>query len=320
MAPATIAEYLVEFDAELQARLGRRRRIVVEVQDHLREAAAAGLKQGLTQAEAEAAATSAFGEPTAVAEGFGADALARTTSRLVIVGQSVDAWMAQHPWRGAALAAAVPSMMYFIAATVGVILNRMPAYTIPVSALSPFPLTFLFWGRYASGLRDRPEQGLWARATAVGKQGVFRFQYLWWLGAPSLSLYHEMGGGYDVWNDHRFFLLFIGLTIAGQVLTWIAGTAIRKWRRAVTGSDDWTSDHPCPDGLPGYSVALPFAWMVILAYDARSPLSVRLATAAVVFSFALVFWLYRGSVASAKRRAAFHYALVSSIRRRSAWS
>ncbi len=308
MAPVTIAEYLVEFDAALQARLGRRRRIVVEVQDHLREAAGAGLKQGLTRAEAEAAATSAFGEPTAVAEGFGADALARTTSRLVIVGQSVDAWMAQHPWRGAALAATVPSTMFFIAATVGVILNRMPAYTIPRWALMPFPPTFLFWGGLARGLRKRPEQGLWARATAVRIQGPFQFQYVWSLGVGGLSLYQEMGGGYDVWNGD--WSLLVHLTIAGQVLAWIAGTAIRKWRRAATGSDEWTSDHPCPDGLPGYSVALPFAWMVILAYDTRSPLSVRLAAAAVVFSFALVFWLYRGSVASAKRRAAFHYALV----------
>lgn len=311
MAPATIAEYLVEFDAALQARLGRRRRMVVEVQNHLRETAAAGLKQGLTRAEAEAAATRAFGEPTAVAEGFGADALAGTTSRLVIVGQSVDAWMAQHPWRGAALAAAVPSTMYLIVATVGVILNRTPAYTIPVLVLSVFPITFLLWGRLARRLCERTEEGLWARADAVGKGSEFQFYYIWWAGVNGLHLYHGMGGGYGPYTDIRSSLLFVSLTGAGYGLGWIAATAIRKWRRGATGSDDWTSNYPCPDELPGFSVALPFAWMVIFAYDARAPLSLGLALAVVVLSFALVFWVYRGSVASERRRTAFHYALVS---------
>ena len=309
MPPVTIAAYLVEFDAALRARLGRRRRIVVEVEDHLREAATARLERGVSGAEAEAAAIGAFGDPASVAEGFGADPIARITQRLVVVGQGLDEWMGRHPWRGATLAASVPATIYLIAATVGVMFHRMPAVRILVWTLTPFPLTLLIWGRLARSLRARPEPGLWARATAAHKEGNFLFQYQWWLGIAGLSLYHQIVGRDDFWNA-RYMLSFVGLAVAGGVIIWLLQATVRRWRPAQDG-DDWANHHPWAEVLPGYSLAVAFAWLVILASDMRSPLTIRLAVGVVVVLSASLFWLYRGSIASRKARIAFHYALLA---------
>ena len=190
MSPPTIAAYLVKFDAALQARLGRRRRIVAEIEDHLREAAAAGLKRGLGRAEA--AAIACFGDPPSVAEGFGADAVARVTTRLVVFGHRLDLWMAQRPWKGAALAASVPAVVYLIASTVGVLFDRLPAYIIPVSALEPFPLTVLIWGT-TSPLPSRPPG-----ARAVGSRQRFRTTRTF---PVPISLVAGSGGSFLVSQD-----------------------------------------------------------------------------------------------------------------------
>ena len=311
MSPPTIAAYLVKFDAALQARLGRRRRIVAEIEDHLREAAAAGLKRGLGRAEAEAAAIACFGDPPSVAEGFGADAVARVTTRLVVFGHRLDLWMAQRPWKGAALAASVPAVVYLIASTVGVLFDRLPAYIIPVSALEPFPLTFLIWGLLARSLRGRPEPGLWARANASGQQELFRFPYLWWLGVAGLSLYHKMVGRSDVW-DGRY--RFMGLAAAGGGLIWLVQAMVRRRDQSGTDGDDWADRHPWAQVVPGFSAALSFAWLVILTLDVRSPLVIRLPMAVVVALSASLVWLWRGSVSSWRARMAFHRALVSEQR------
>lgn len=308
MPPVTIAAYLVEFDAALQARLGRRRRIVVEVEDHLREAATARLDRGVSGAEAEAAAIAAFGDPVSVAEGFGADPLARITQRLVVVGQSLDEWMGRHSWKGAALAASVPAVILLIHATVGVMLYPVPAYVIPLSALTPFFLTFLMWGRLARSLRERPEPGLWARATATHKEGELKWHYQWWLGIFGLSLYHGMAGR-DFWSGHRYWLSFYGVAMAGGVVIWLLRAIARSWHPAQDG-DDWANHHPWAEVLPAHSVSLSFAWLVTVASDMRSPLTIRLTVGVMVVFSASLFWLYRGSMASRKALIAFHYALV----------
>lgn len=310
MPAMTIAAYLVEFDAALQARLGRRRRILVEVEDHLQDAATARLKPGENRPEAEAAAIDAFGDPARVAADFGADPLETITTRLTVVGQGLDAWMAQHPWGGAAVAASVPATIYLLAATVGVLLNSMPAYAIPVSALSPFPLTFLVWGGLARSLRGRPEPGLSARATAARKEGLFQFQYQWWFGFAGVSLYRGLTGARDAWN-RLDLLAFVGLTAAGGIVVWLAQAMVRRWKTSGVDGDQWRNLHPWSNAVPGYSVAFAFAWLVILASDVRSPLTVRLAIGVVVVLSAFLIWLYRGSVSSRRARIAFHYALAA---------
>ncbi|HSH59685.1 MAG TPA: hypothetical protein VK988_08625 [Acidimicrobiales bacterium] len=307
----TVAAYLVELNAALEARIGRRRRILVEVEDHLREAVAAELERGRSQRDAEAAATAAFGDPVTVAKGFGSDPLARVTRRLVLAGQRLDRWMGQHPWRGAALAASVPSAAYLVAAAVGVVLRGMPVAIIPFWALTPFPLTFLVWGAQARSLRKRSEEGLFARATAARKQGGFAWFYTWWLGLCGILHYHELAGRSDVWNN-RFSLPILGLFAAGQALAW----SVRYvWQRSAgTSEGEWEERHPWAAALSGYSVSLGFAWLVILASDVGSPLDLRLAVAILVVSFVSVSLLCKGSLSSRKSELVLQYALVTEQR------
>ncbi len=91
---------------------------------------------------------------------------------------------------------------------------------------------------------------------------------------------------------------------------WLLQAIVRRWHPAQD-SDEWANHHPWAEVLPGYSVAIAFAWLVILASDMRSPLTIRLAVGVVVVSSASLFWLYRGSIASRKARIAFHYALLA---------
>lgn len=66
-----IDDYLDELAGALRVELRRLRRILLEVEDHLRAAAAAHEAAGLAPAAAEAAAIARFGSPARVAAGFG---------------------------------------------------------------------------------------------------------------------------------------------------------------------------------------------------------------------------------------------------------
>jgi HAAS len=62
-----VEEYLHQLRASLRTRPEETSRILAEAEDHLREAVAAGLAAGLTEAEAAEAAISSFGTVRAVA-------------------------------------------------------------------------------------------------------------------------------------------------------------------------------------------------------------------------------------------------------------
>jgi len=65
-----IEDYLDQLRASLPTRPTETSRILAEAQDHLRESIAAGLSAGLTEAEAQEAAISAFGSVRAVARAY----------------------------------------------------------------------------------------------------------------------------------------------------------------------------------------------------------------------------------------------------------
>lgn len=62
-SPDPIAGYLAELCAGLRAPAAEAELILAEAEDHLREAAAAGLATGLTELQAQRAAISSFREP-----------------------------------------------------------------------------------------------------------------------------------------------------------------------------------------------------------------------------------------------------------------
>lgn len=70
-ATERIDSYLDCLVTELWGRAGEVRRILSEVEEHLRDAAAEGVRAGMTAEEAEAAAIARFGSPRTVARRFG---------------------------------------------------------------------------------------------------------------------------------------------------------------------------------------------------------------------------------------------------------
>ena len=71
MANGAIERYLLEFNDALVAGAERRERILAEVEDHLRDAAASLQASGMPEVEVEA--VTRLGEPAAAAERFGPD-------------------------------------------------------------------------------------------------------------------------------------------------------------------------------------------------------------------------------------------------------
>ena len=104
MSQDLIDQYLAELRARLRTPAGRTTEILAEAEDHLRESAAAGLAIGMTQAEAQEAAVSAFGTVTAVVR-----AHRRPSARLAALGLAVG------PAAGVYLVtvSALSSLVYF---------------------------------------------------------------------------------------------------------------------------------------------------------------------------------------------------------------
>ncbi len=98
--PQTIRDYLAAFNAALEVGLRSRRRIHVEVYDHLCRTAEEELRRGLTEEEAQRRAIAAFGSPEQVAAGFESGFLGPLDRRLAVTATRVDVWIARHPWGG----------------------------------------------------------------------------------------------------------------------------------------------------------------------------------------------------------------------------
>ena len=82
-------EYLSQLRASLRARPAETSRILAEAEDHLRESAAAGLRAGMTEAEAQEAAISAFGPVRVVAR---AHQTRRARAAAVLGGCAMTSW------------------------------------------------------------------------------------------------------------------------------------------------------------------------------------------------------------------------------------
>lgn len=101
-AAGTIAEWLAAFDAALVVRPSRRARILAEMEGHLVDAAAAGIADGLSGAEAERRAVARFGEPAQAAQ-FRRDAGGIAQEWVEMSLDRLDRWRSSRPWVGALL-------------------------------------------------------------------------------------------------------------------------------------------------------------------------------------------------------------------------
>jgi len=99
--PQTLTEYLTSFNACLELGLRSRRRIVLEVCDHLSQLVEIDLRDGVHRAEAERRAIAAFGSPEEVARSFQAGLAGAIDKRLAVSTRRLHGWMASHRWGAA---------------------------------------------------------------------------------------------------------------------------------------------------------------------------------------------------------------------------
>jgi len=165
--PQTIRDYMGAFNAALEVGLRSRRRIVLEVYDHLRQAADEELGRGETEEEAQRRAIATFGSPEQVAAGFQSGRLGSLDRRLALTATRLDVWMARHPWGGAVLRTALFVPAAALIAGLGL------AFAVPdlgldvaIGIVGAGTWLSLYLGALAWKLRGRPESGLHARIAA----------------------------------------------------------------------------------------------------------------------------------------------------------
>jgi hypothetical protein len=122
--PRTVWDYLVEFNACLDTGFRSRRRIFLEVSDHLRQRVETERQRGVRRELAEQRAIAVFGSPQEVARGFQRGAAGALDTRLARATRRMDTWAACHP-----LATVVPRiiLLALLAAAAGAVASLVGA-------------------------------------------------------------------------------------------------------------------------------------------------------------------------------------------------
>lgn len=276
--PQTIRDYLAAFNAALEVGLRSRRRILVEVYDHLCRTAEEELRRGLTEEEAQRRAIAAFGSPEQVAAGFESGFLGLLDRRLAVTATRVDVWIARHPWGGAVLRTALFLPAAALIAGLGL---AFAATDLSFGVAGWLVVTAALWslqlGALARKLRGRPEPGLRARIAAHDPE--------------LLGLHHDPLGGVGAtgcWmgalgglavGAGLSFLLYIVILILSLPPTLLAGALARncagdcETRRWL----NFRREHPWWGALVN-AAHLP-SFVLALALALPAPLDFRLALA-----------------------------------------
>ncbi len=317
MNPAeSISRYLVEFNAALETRLGRRRRILAEVEDHLREAVARELERGSGPEEAEAVAIAAFGSPERVAREFGSDPLARLPSQIVTGARRLDEMMARRPWAGASVTAFAVASVYAAMGALGAAFHAPRSRDLLSLSVVMGLLAFVVQGSVARALRGRGEPGLRARWMAwrrsrQARKGLSRASspaspfiaarplmmcppFVWLFTGATFSVY--------VWMTSETEPVLSPSCVMCLVLLWVN-------LLAETLGEVLQTRHPWVAGL-GPSFASACAYLVFLALDAGTPIGLRLGVAVLVVVLAGITWLSVGALQAERSARVVQRALV----------
>jgi len=174
--PQTLTEYLASFNACLELGLRSRRRIFLEVCDHLSQLVETELRDGVGRPAAERRAIEAFGSPEEVARSFQAGVAGAIDKRLAVCTRRLRGWMASHRWGAAGVKtvvlAAITGMWEAGVALVGT--------KNPVAGLSFLTLGLLWvlwWSPHAplrSRSRVRSNGWPWKRLARPARDGSAR--------------------------------------------------------------------------------------------------------------------------------------------------
>lgn len=297
--PLTLTEYLASFNACLELGLRSRRRIFLEVCDHLSELVEIELRDGVPGAEAERRAIAAFGSPEEVARSFQAGLAGAIDKRLAVSTRRLHRWMASHRWGAAGVQtvalAAITGMWVAGVALVGAknpLLAALTFFTVGLwlvlvwSPHAPLPRAGIWFKGWVSkrvkrpvrdgSARDRREHRRLDAETIVMLYCPYSV-VLAWLMMVKDDLYHP------VWHFMAWFVLFMGFQYAAIWGT-DHGLDLAARRRGPSTEDadrqSWEAEHPLMAALFDiWSVALA-SLALVLVYPA--PLEVRAAFVAMV--------------------------------------
>jgi len=237
MGPGTVNQYLSALNASLELGIRSRRRILIEIAEHLCETATIEAREGVSPAEAQARAIAALGSPQDVAAGFESDFAGALDKRLALIARGLDAWMARHPWGGAALRTAfiLPAVAATVALGAAFDAGRAAALHAAHILVVGAVLSSLYLGFKAWRVRERPEAGLRARLWAQDPRVLGVYEDMPMGGAAILAGTIGCVGSYAD-SVGAPFLSFLGPVLLGVVLAMLL-------KRLVYGAHARIHDH-----------------------------------------------------------------------------
>ncbi len=267
--PQTIREYLAVFNAALEVGLRSRRRILVEISEHLCQAREEELRRGESEQEAQRRAIATFGSPAEVAAGFGRGLIGSLDRRLAVTARRLDVWIARHPWGGAVLRAALFVPAAALIAGLGLAFGAPDLGQTVASCLVGFGVVWsLHLGALAWKLRGRPETGLRARIAAHDPElaGLDDAHPLG--GAGAIGAWTGALGGLAVATGVDLLLFIVMVTLLTLLLPTLLPLALARKSAGEDDASKWLifrSEHPwwgalahCPH-LPSIALALALA-------------------------------------------------------------
>lgn len=171
---SSIIRYLVELNQELEVRLGRRRRILTEIEDHLLTATAVAIADGASPSQAERTATTALGTPQEVANTFGRDVLSILDRRLRSLADAADRLARSH--RVGRLARDWPPFASVIASlAIAAAAGLLPWSAMAVVSIGLLPLfaSLSFFGGTSSPVDPRKTHIPWAASYPWGMTVIY---------------------------------------------------------------------------------------------------------------------------------------------------
>ncbi len=269
--PQTIRDYVLALGASLEFGLRSRRRILLEVYDHLCQAADEELRRGETEEEAQRRAIAAFGSPEEVAARFEAGLLGALDRRLALSARWLHRWTAKRPSR---VAVVWMALGVFVAAAVAAVGASFGASDLD-NAAGSFVGTgaaFALMCTIVPSRRRRIQAGVrdWEHELTI------------FFLIPASGGFVMMLGGSDLGG------LFVGLAAGALVLvtffleTVIEGVVTRVARGYAEPAEDddrqaWSADHPWRAAL-AWVAPLPLGLLaLIVVYPGPGGLRVALA-------------------------------------------
>ena len=288
--PQTLREYLADFNAYLEVGLRSRRRIFLEVSDHLWQRIERELREGASRAVAERRAITAFGSPEEVARSFQAGLVGALDRRLALSTRRLQVWMAAHRWRAAVTKIALLALVLAVAAAVAALTGaRYPL--VGVSHWLFIGVVWMVWlspraplrGRHLARIRAWP----WRRVKRPAAEPPARTRgysletctllavcpypvVLAWLTIVDGKPYEPF------WQLLVLVLLFLGFQ---QGVAWATDRAVdRVARRRAPATEDagrgsWEAEHPWRAAFFDIWSALLASFALVLIYPA--PLELR---------------------------------------------